>query len=31
MFDLQADDGIGGLWLGQAGAVISFLGLEACA
>ena len=26
-----ADDGIRGFWVGQAGAVVSFLGLEACA
>ena len=26
-----ADDGVRGFWLGQAGAVVSFLGLEACA
>ncbi len=26
-----ADDGIRGFWLGQAGSVVSFLGLEACA
>jgi hypothetical protein len=26
-----ADDGVRGFWLGQAGAVISLVGLEACA